>query len=155
MADFAVAHLAFGKTDVGPGRVDERVGEFLQQFVIGGFPRQGDGVALCFCAIAPPIKHSKHNWSRSFGHSRSEYTHREATSHTGGTNELQRQPGQSPASAANEEMPRSVRDLNRLMARLSGPVAGGIPNDHAWFFLVIIEDLAYVSKAAARSPDSK
>src|SRR5689334_21313808 len=98
MADFTVAHLAFGKTDVRPGSVDERVGEFLQQFVIGGLSRQGDGVALCFCAVTPPIKHSKHNWFRSFGHSRSEYTHREATSQHGRNKRTATPAGPKPAA---------------------------------------------------------
>src|SRR5260370_4333099 len=57
MADFAVAHLAFGKADVWAGSVDQRVGKFFKQGVISGFAREGDGVAFAFGAAAPAIEH--------------------------------------------------------------------------------------------------
>ncbi len=56
VADFAVAHLAFGKADGGAGGLDQGVGEFAQEFVVSGFAREGDGVALGFGAVAPAVE---------------------------------------------------------------------------------------------------
>ncbi len=67
VAYFAVAHLAFGQADVGTGRVDERVRIFLQQVVVGGLAREGDGVAFCFGAVAPSVEYGQYDWFRSFG----------------------------------------------------------------------------------------
>src|SRR6202030_3702981 len=69
VADFAVAHLAFGEANEGAGGVDQRIGKFLSQCVVRGLARQGDGVAFGFRAEAPAIKHGEYDWFRSFGHS--------------------------------------------------------------------------------------
>jgi hypothetical protein len=69
VADFAIAHLAFGKPDVGAGGVDERVGKFFEQHVVGGLARESDGVTFGFGAESPAVEHSKNNWFRTFGHS--------------------------------------------------------------------------------------
>jgi hypothetical protein len=46
VAYFAVAHLAFGQTDVGAGGMDQRVGECFEQLVIGWLARKGNGIAF-------------------------------------------------------------------------------------------------------------
>src|SRR5271163_135086 len=68
VADFAVAHLAFGQTDERAGGLNQRVGKFFQQFIVGGFARQGDGVALRFRTVAPAIQHGQYDWFWSFTH---------------------------------------------------------------------------------------
>jgi len=44
VADFAVAHLPVGQADKVVGGMDQRVGKLAQQFVVGGFIGQRDGV---------------------------------------------------------------------------------------------------------------
>src|SRR5690349_14639492 len=68
MADFTVAHLAFGKADGGTGSMDQSVGKFAEQFIVGGFAREGDGVAFGFCAVAPAIEDGEYKRFRSFWH---------------------------------------------------------------------------------------
>src|SRR6516225_9248714 len=68
VADFAVAHLAFGEADEWAGGLDQRVGKLAQQLVIGGLARKGDRVALRLRAVAPSIEHSQYAWFRSLCH---------------------------------------------------------------------------------------
>src|SRR5215831_385500 len=74
VANFAVAHLAFGKTNGGAGCLDQRVREFAEEFIVSGFAREGDGIALSFGAVTPAVQHSKYDRLWSFCHSPSGYT---------------------------------------------------------------------------------
>ncbi len=56
VADLAVAHLAFGKADERAAGVDERVGIFAQQAVIGGLAGERDGVGFGFGAVSPAVE---------------------------------------------------------------------------------------------------
>ncbi len=55
VAYFAVAHLPFGQTHEGAGGVNQGVGEFFEQFVIGWLARKGNRVAFCFSAVSPAV----------------------------------------------------------------------------------------------------
>jgi len=68
VADFTVAHLAFGEADGGAGGLDQGVGEFADEFVVSGFAREGDGVALGFGAEAPSIEDGEYERFGSFSH---------------------------------------------------------------------------------------
>src|ERR1700733_12454780 len=46
VTDFAVAHLSDGKPDGGTGRLNQRVGKILEDAVVVGLAREGDGVAF-------------------------------------------------------------------------------------------------------------
>ena len=54
--DFAVAHLAIGQTNVFAAGVNERVGIFAEQAVVGRLAGDGDGVCFCVWAVAPAIE---------------------------------------------------------------------------------------------------
>jgi hypothetical protein len=56
MANLAVAHLAFGQADERAAGVNERVGIFAQQAIVGGFARQSDGVGFGFGAVSPAVE---------------------------------------------------------------------------------------------------
>ena len=73
MAHFAVAHLSLGQADEGARGVNERVREVLQQTVIVGLARQGDGVAFRFGAESPAVENGEYDWLGSFCHGRSGY----------------------------------------------------------------------------------
>ena len=60
MANFAVAHLSFGQTDKGPAGMNERIGIFAQQAVIGGLASESDGVGLGFGAVAPSVENDEY-----------------------------------------------------------------------------------------------
>src|SRR5579872_114170 len=68
VADFAVAHLAFGQSDKWAGSVDQNIGEFLEQRVVIWLAREGDCVALRLRRVAPAVEHGQHNWFWSFRH---------------------------------------------------------------------------------------
>ena len=65
VADFAVAHLAIRQSDEAAGGMDQRVRIFAQQFVVGGFARGGDGVALDGRGEAPAIEDGQDQGLRS------------------------------------------------------------------------------------------
>ena len=56
MPDFAVAHLPFGQSNEGSTRLNERVGIFAEEPVIGWLARHRDGVSLGFCAVSPAVE---------------------------------------------------------------------------------------------------
>src|SRR5581483_105329 len=56
MADLAVAHLSIRQADKLAAGMDERVGIFTEQAVVGGLARQGNGIGLGFSTIAPTIE---------------------------------------------------------------------------------------------------
>ena len=69
MADFAVAHLPFGQSDKRSAGVNQRVGIFAQQPVVGWLARQGDGVGFGFGAVSPAVENdenerfgTRHKW---------------------------------------------------------------------------------------------
>src|ERR1700719_5363461 len=51
----AVAHLPFGKANMGAAGVDECVGIFAQQTVVCGLARQRDSVGFGLGAVAPTV----------------------------------------------------------------------------------------------------
>ena len=59
MADFAVAHLAFGEADEVLAGADEGVGVFAEEVVVGGLTGEGDGVAVGVGAVAPAVEDGK------------------------------------------------------------------------------------------------
>ena len=67
VANFAVTHLAFRQTDKRPARVNQRIGIFAQQAIVGGLARKRDGVGFGFGAVAPSIEDDEHKWFRT-GH---------------------------------------------------------------------------------------
>src|SRR4029077_1149749 len=56
VADFAVSHLAVRETNEWSAGVNERVGIFAQQTVVGGLVGEGDRVGFSLGAIAPSVK---------------------------------------------------------------------------------------------------
>jgi hypothetical protein len=62
MANLAVAHLAVGKADVLAAGMDQRVGILLEQLIIGGLAREGDGIGVGFGAVAPAVEDDEDEW---------------------------------------------------------------------------------------------
>ena len=56
MADFAIAHLAIGQADIFAAGVNQSVGIFAQQSIIGWLARQSDRVGVSFGAISPAVE---------------------------------------------------------------------------------------------------
>src|SRR5580704_11223551 len=67
MSDFAVSHLPFGQADKRSTGMDESVGIFAQQAVVGRLAGQRDRVGLGFGAIAPAVEDDEDEWFRT-GH---------------------------------------------------------------------------------------
>lgn len=61
MADFAVAHLAVGKSDVVVAGADEGVGVGGQELVVGGLAGERDSVAVSLRAVAPAVEDGEDN----------------------------------------------------------------------------------------------
>jgi hypothetical protein len=68
MSHFAVAHLAFGKSDGRSRCLDERVREFLEQTVVIRFAGECDGVPFRFGPITPAIEYGQHDRFRTLCH---------------------------------------------------------------------------------------
>jgi hypothetical protein len=68
VADFAVAHLAVGQAHERARGVNQGVGKFAQQFVIGRLAGQSDGVTGGFGAIAPAVQHGQYDGTLFFAH---------------------------------------------------------------------------------------
>ena len=62
MADFAVAHLPVGQADEVAAGLNQRVGIFAQQPVVGGLAGQRDGIGLGLGAIAPAVENDQDKW---------------------------------------------------------------------------------------------
>src|SRR5271166_4427751 len=56
MANFAVAHLAFGQSDERAAGMDQRVRILAQQPVVSRLARQRDRVGFGFSAISPAVE---------------------------------------------------------------------------------------------------
>ncbi len=56
VADFAVAHLTFGQSDVRTAGVNQGVGILAQQAVVGGLAGKRDGIGFGFGAVAPAVE---------------------------------------------------------------------------------------------------
>ncbi len=65
VSDLAVAHLPFGKADIGTAGVDECVGMLAQQPVVCGLARERDSVGFGLGTIAPAIEDDEDEWSWS------------------------------------------------------------------------------------------
>src|ERR1700722_16051314 len=65
MPYFAVAHLTLRQANKRSAGVNERVGIFAQQAVIGGFASQRDGIRLGFGAVSPAVEDDKNERFRS------------------------------------------------------------------------------------------
>ena len=59
MADFTIAHLAFGQPDKRPAGVDQSIWILAQQPVIGRLARERNSVGLGFGAVSPAIEDDK------------------------------------------------------------------------------------------------
>ena len=70
MADFAVAHLPFGQADKRAAGLNERVGIFAQQPVIGWLARERDGIGFGFGAISPAVEDDENERFRTRHNSR-------------------------------------------------------------------------------------
>ena len=67
VADFAVAHLAFGQPDKRAAGVNQRVGILAQQAVVGWLARERDGIGFGFGAISPAVEDDENERFRT-GH---------------------------------------------------------------------------------------
>ena len=67
MPDLTVPHLSFGQTHKRPAGMNQRVGIFPQQAVVGGLARESDGVGFGFGSVAPSVENDKNKWFRT-GH---------------------------------------------------------------------------------------
>ncbi len=56
VSDFAVTHLSVGQADELAAGVDEGIGIFAQQAVVGGLVGQSDGVGLGLGAVSPAVE---------------------------------------------------------------------------------------------------
>ena len=56
MADFAVAHLAFGQADKRAAGVDQSIRILAQQPVVGWLAGERDGVGFGFGAVSPAVE---------------------------------------------------------------------------------------------------
>ncbi len=56
MTDFAVAHLPVGQADKGAAGVDQRVGIFAQQAIVGRLARKRDRVGLVSARYPQPSR---------------------------------------------------------------------------------------------------
>ena len=65
VADFAVAHLALGKTDAEPRRFEQRARAARPERVPDRGVGEGDGVSFGFRAIAPAIEYDERDWPRA------------------------------------------------------------------------------------------
>jgi len=59
VADLGIAHLPVGQPDRVPAGLNQRVGIFPQQTVIGWLARARDGISLAFGTIAPAVKNDE------------------------------------------------------------------------------------------------
>src|SRR5712671_3505704 len=68
MSDLAVAHLSFGQSNKRSAGVNQRVGIFAQQTVVGGLARESDGVGFRLGAVSPAVENDEDEWfgSRHF-----------------------------------------------------------------------------------------
>src|SRR5260370_31603562 len=65
MPDLAVAHLPFWQADERSAGMDERVGIFAQQAVIGGLARERDGIGFGLSAVSPAVEDDEDEWFRT------------------------------------------------------------------------------------------
>ena len=56
MSNFAVAHLPLGQPDERSAGVNQSIGIFAQQAVVGGLARQSNGVRLGLGAVSPAVE---------------------------------------------------------------------------------------------------
>ena len=64
MADLGIAHLTAGQPDFDARGVQQRVGAFRHESVIGGRDRGRDGVVRRIGAMPPAVEHTQHDRSR-------------------------------------------------------------------------------------------
>ena len=53
---FAIAHLPFGQADVWTAGLDQGIGIFAQQALVGRLVRQRDGIEIRFRAVTPAVE---------------------------------------------------------------------------------------------------
>src|SRR6266853_310605 len=76
VSDFAVTHLPLGQSDGGSARLNERVGIFTQETIIGWLVRHRDRIGLGFGTVSPAVENDEdkrfgtQNSAPSFSHSR-------------------------------------------------------------------------------------
>src|SRR4051812_48493329 len=66
MPNLAVSHLSFGQSDKWSAGMNQRVGIFTQQAIIGGLAGEGDGIGFGFGAVSPAIENDENErfWAR-------------------------------------------------------------------------------------------
>src|SRR5580765_8497885 len=60
--DFTVAHLAFGESDERPAGMNQRIGIFAQQAVIGGLASKRDCIRFRLGAVTPAVEDDEDKW---------------------------------------------------------------------------------------------
>jgi hypothetical protein len=65
VTDFAVAHLAFGKSDVWPAGLNQRVGILAKEAVVRWLARECDCVGFGFGAVTPAVENRKNERFRT------------------------------------------------------------------------------------------
>ncbi len=59
MSHFAISHLSCGQADERPAGMNQRVGIFAEQTVIGWLARQRNGIGLGFGAVSPAVENDE------------------------------------------------------------------------------------------------
>ena len=67
MSHFTVPHLTVGQANIFPAGVDECVGVFAEQAIVGRLARERDSVGFRLGAITPTVENDKDQWFRT-GH---------------------------------------------------------------------------------------
>src|ERR1700730_16319235 len=62
MSDLAIAHLPFGQANERSAGVNQCVGIFAQQAVVGGLARQRDRIGFGFGAVTPAVEDDQDEW---------------------------------------------------------------------------------------------
>src|SRR2546421_6594222 len=67
MSHFTVPHLTVGQANIFPAGMDECVGVFAEQAIVGRLARERDSVGFRLGAITPTVENDKDQWFRT-GH---------------------------------------------------------------------------------------
>ena len=65
MPDLTVSHLPFRQAHERPAGMNEGIGIFAQQPVVGRLAREGDGVGFGFGSVSPAVENRKNKWFRT------------------------------------------------------------------------------------------
>ena len=65
MSHFTVPHLTVGQANIFPAGMDECVGVFAEQAIVGRLARERDSVGFRLGAITPTVENDKDQWFRT------------------------------------------------------------------------------------------